>query len=52
MVTLCSLIPGFWWLRNGKLLSSSAAEAVGTEGAMMRHSVDTNGKCSSETVLS
>jgi hypothetical protein len=49
MVTLCSLIPGLWWFRNGKLLSSSAAEVVEAEGAIMRPSVDTNGNCSSET---
>lgn len=40
-VTLCSIVPGFWWLRRR---SSASAEAEGTAGRIMRHAIETTGK--------
>jgi pimeloyl-ACP methyl ester carboxylesterase len=44
-VTLCSIVPGFWWLRRTwKSSSSNSAEVEGSEGGIMRHTVETTGK--------
>ena len=40
-VTLCSIVPGFWWLRRR---SSTSAKAEGTQGRIMRHAIETTGK--------
>jgi hypothetical protein len=44
-VTLCSIVPGFWWLRRTwKSSSLNSVELEGSQGGIMRHTVETTGK--------